>query len=174
MILQKCRFNTPESFLISIFQDSLMNTKLERTAFIWNVYTVTFDQFNASLLNKIFLIANIWRAWLGAEAMLQGCEVTLCKLASFVPRSQTTPCCRTQGVCPTVWECVCRRETRPREISHLCLTCLCWSCTQTLFPVSWSKSCLQLTFIILFARSRTFRVSVKTIPVCFKTTRICQ
>ncbi len=86
---------------------------------------------------------------------------SLCKLASFVPRSQTTPCCRTQGVCPTVWECVCRRETRPREISHLCLTCLCWSCTQTLFPVSWSKSCLQLTFIILFARSRTFRVSVK-------------
>ncbi len=41
-----------------IFQDSQMNRKFKRTAFIWifciiiNIVTVTFDQFNASLMNK--------------------------------------------------------------------------------------------------------------------------
>ncbi len=41
-----------------IFQDSQINRKLKRTAFICNicniinVFTVTFDSFNASLMNK--------------------------------------------------------------------------------------------------------------------------
>ncbi len=49
-----------ETVIQLIFQDSQMNRKFKRTAFIWNrnlcniinVFTVTFDQFNASLMNK--------------------------------------------------------------------------------------------------------------------------
>ncbi len=47
-----------ETEIYFIFQDSLMNRKFKRTAFkieIYgiNVFTVTFDQFNASLLKSI-------------------------------------------------------------------------------------------------------------------------
>ncbi len=35
-----------------IFQDSLVNIKFKRTTWIWNAFTVTFDQFNLSLVNK--------------------------------------------------------------------------------------------------------------------------
>jgi len=45
--------------LISIFQDSLVNRKFRRSAFIVfyniiNIFTVTFDQFNVSLPNHFF------------------------------------------------------------------------------------------------------------------------
>jgi len=44
-------------------QDSLMNRKFKRTAFIWNniiiVFTVTFDQLNSSLLNKSIDLKNL-------------------------------------------------------------------------------------------------------------------
>ncbi len=53
-----------ETLIRLIFQNSLINSKLKRTAFICNisVFSVTCDQFNASLLTKkkVSLTPNLW------------------------------------------------------------------------------------------------------------------
>ncbi len=74
-IILICWFAAQETFLIIswflenviFLQDSLMNSKLKRTAFIWNRYILytnafcfNFDQFNASLLNNSIHSNNIY------------------------------------------------------------------------------------------------------------------
>ncbi len=50
--------------VMHFFQDSLMNKKFKRTAFIFcniiNVFTITFETFNVSLLNK----SKIFQKWI--------------------------------------------------------------------------------------------------------------
>ncbi len=50
-----------ETLLRLIFQNSLINSKLKRTAFVCNisVFSVAYDQFNASLLTKSSNFLNI-------------------------------------------------------------------------------------------------------------------
>ncbi len=60
-----------ETVIHFIFQDSQMNRKFKRTALfeieifsnIRNLFTVTFDQFNASLMNKLFISFKYMWPW---------------------------------------------------------------------------------------------------------------
>ncbi len=68
--INRCRIKKKYIFFIEIlelcvmlFLDSLMNRKFKRTTLIWNsniLYgvTITFDKFNASLLNKVTFLMN--------------------------------------------------------------------------------------------------------------------
>ncbi len=75
-----------------IFHDSLMNRKFKRTAFICTIINVTFDQFNAFLLNKCvhFYINKvsliIRHTWWGYETVLHMIQVLYLNTWSVVVR----------------------------------------------------------------------------------------
>ncbi len=114
-------------------KDSLMNIKYKITAFIWNskiinVFTVTFDQFNASLLNKsiyffqktflyrktCFRYKDIFHMYLAClSALAQICLFTVC-LLGFHSQQQWMVTGAQMACC--VYVCV--SENRERQTHH--------------------------------------------------------